>query len=323
MKLIYTAVAIFMLNLPLAKAGDACSKKLLNESQLEYQFKDRKITIIGWTHELMSDQQKAMVAIQAGATKIAASDCEGGKKIIQDFLTHSKERLAASNKVEMALETLYMRSKFKTLGVEFSKENWAVLNEASGVNKVDRVMSTFVEKCPNLKTDADEFLKIFPGPHVHFAKKMKGKIQLMPMENEEIKAASLKGVSAETLNFDPDTEPGLSPAARSAIGKIQISMKKGETPVESDFQEAINAETNPTLKAKLQRIFKDFKIVWGGVEKRNDFIAKTAVEQTGDVAMLMGQAHVKGLGISLDHLCQGNPSPTKTEKSTSKKTGVD
>jgi pheromone shutdown protein TraB len=101
---------------------------------------------------------------------------------------------------------------------------------------------------------------------------------------------------------------------------VQEKIKRGRAPTEDEIKSVLDAEKDPAAKEKIARMFQGLSQVMGLVRQRNKFIVNSALAGEGDVVIVIGRTHLKGLAEELDASCEGTvkaaPVPAGKIKAT-------
>lgn len=151
---------------------------------------------------------------------------------------------------------------------------------------------------------AHDFLLIYPGPEVAFAEQMKGAVRLVPMDDLALIKESLKGVSPETMNFDPD-KAGLRPEARARLQSNYLDKThSGEMPTKEDIESILRLEPDQVKKEKLRKGMTELLNIVRMVNARDEHFAKALIDQNQHAVLVVGQNHVQGLAKIIEQHCR-------------------
>jgi hypothetical protein len=260
----------------------------LASSQCQHQ-----IQVIGWSHNVRSDQMAAEISLNEIMESAQKLDCAKAQHILKDYLVEAYSRVREAKRV---IALLQQQKNINAIGLEYSPKEWASLFDKSWNYITDENIKTSLEFCPLLKKGLTE-LSLAVDPAYYYAKQ--AHLVLLPLENEKIKAAATRNIAEESLSFDPAREK-LTPAARQLIEKAAQKNKNGHTLTQLEVDAIVAAEKDPAQKQRLERIFTQIALALSFNEKRNASMAENAIKENKDLVVLVGQAHVVGLTAQLN-----------------------
>jgi hypothetical protein len=274
-----------------------CRGSLPKKDQLEYDYGDRHFTFVGWTHNVMSEQKLEAKYIGEMNKAAKAGDCAKVEKVHAAFLQKFDKRVLESQRVFVALDVAYQNHAFSQIGIEVSAKELQLIRKAKAkvVDDADYNLQKITSLCKDF--DGRDVHMVFPGPEYEYAKESNGLVDLAPLEDHELKMKYVVKVSNELWDFDAKTS-GLSPKTLEFIDRM------GDSPSEQEERELLATESNPKLKEQLKRLYDGRTTIYQSVTPRNTAMIQALMKLQGNVAIVVGSAHINDFKAQLDQLCQ-------------------
>lgn len=285
--------------------AQTCRPIFTEERVAHIAINGRVITVIGWEHPVDDDWAILRPALTNAHHAAQIKDCAAAAKHLSVALQKQTENLINSRTVTRQLKETHRANPVHAVGLEMTPEEWPEVKEqlAYIVFELDEIKITCPQETQSLVT---MFKEVIPGPEHPFAKTYQA--TLLPLEDKNVKDpnfAQVENPERAAFNFE---DPRITDAGKRAATEMErLSHQSRQIPFRL-LNEVISFETNLNKRAEmltnLRRVLAANALMMDGVIARNKAIVSNLMLNQGNIAVVIGYAHLDDMMRQLTRTCE-------------------